>query len=123
MAINKVLLSGRLTRDPEPRRTDGGKTISSFTIAVNENWKNVQGEERKDVSFVECRAWGKQADSCNDNLKKGSLVLIDGKLKLEQWESKQGEKRQALRVMALTVFFLDHKSNYNQGNNKEDWPF
>ena len=104
-SLNKVLLMGNLTRDPELRFTAGGSALTKFGLAVNRKYK--QGEEwKEDVCFVDITVWGKQAETCAEYLSKGKSVFIDGRLNFSSWESKEGQKRNKLDVVANSVQFL-----------------
>ena len=106
-SLNKVLLMGNLTRDPRLRYTTGGVAVGELGLAVNRRWRSAQGEDREETCFVDIEVWSKQAETCNDYLRKGSPVLIEGRLKLDQWEDKQtGQQRSRLRVRADSVQFL-----------------
>jgi single-strand DNA-binding protein len=104
-SFNKVLLMGNLTRDPELRYTASGAAVASFGLAVNRKFK--QGEEWKDeVCFVDITVWAKQGENCAQNLNKGSLVFLEGRLNYQTWEADGGKKRSKLEVVANNVQFL-----------------
>ncbi len=109
-SVNKVLLSGRLTRDPELRYTPSGTAVSSFSVASSRSYKGQDGEWKQTVAFVNIVAWGKQAVLVNEYLKKGSAVFIEGRLNSRSWETEEGQKRSALEVTADRVQFLDRIS-------------
>jgi single-strand DNA-binding protein len=104
--LNRVILAGRLTRDPEVRYTPSGTAVSDLGFAVSDNYKNKQGELVEQVCFVDIVVWGRQAETCGEYLRKGSPALIEGRLQFDQWETQQGEKRSKLRVRAERVQFL-----------------
>ncbi|MFH1449651.1 MAG: single-stranded DNA-binding protein [bacterium] len=108
-SLNRVILMGNLTRDPELRYTQGGAPVSRFSIAVNRVYTTNTGEKKEEVSFLPIVVWGKQAESCNQYLNKGRLVLVDGRLRQHSWESKEGEKRNTIEVIAYRVQFLGAK--------------
>ena len=105
-SLNYVILVGNLTRDPQVRNTPGGAVVADIGMAVNEKYKNKAGEMQEIVTYVDVVAWGRQAEVCQQYLHKGSPVLIEGRLQLDQWESKEGEKRSKLRVRADRIQFL-----------------
>src|ERR1019366_1148509 len=106
-SFNKVILVGNLTRDPELRYTPKGLAIAKLGLAVNRVWKNEAGENKEEVTFVDIDAFGKQAETIGQYLKKGRPILIEGRLRLDQWDDKQtGQKRSRLGVVAETVQFL-----------------
>jgi single-strand DNA-binding protein len=109
--LNKVLLLGNLTRDPELRATPKGASVAQFGLAVNRVYKTEDGETREETTFVDLEAWGRQAEAIARYLSKGSSCLVEGRLKLDTWEDKaSGEKRSRLRVVAEVVQFLDRKT-------------
>ncbi len=106
-SLNKVFLIGNLTRDPEIRYTSGGSPICAVGIATNRKYTTAKGEERDETCFVDIDVWGKQAESCHAYLKKGAPVLIEGRLKFDQWDDREtGRKRSRLTVTAERVQFL-----------------
>jgi single-strand DNA-binding protein len=106
-SVNKVFLSGRLTRDPELRYTPSGTAVTSFAIASSRSYKGQDGEWKQSVAFVNIVTWSKQAVLANEYLKKGSAVFIEGRLNSRSWETEDGQKRSALEVTAERVQFLD----------------
>jgi single-strand DNA-binding protein len=104
--MNRVFLMGNLTRDPEVRYTPSGTAVGDLGLAVNETYKNKAGETVETTVFVDVEVWSRQAETCAEYLYKGSPVLIEGRLKFDQWENQQGEKRSKLRVRADRVQFL-----------------
>lgn len=106
--FNKVFVVGNLTRDPELRRTSTGTSVTAFTIAVNRKTRGSDGAQKEDVSFVEIKAWEKTAEDVCKFLHKGRLVLVEGRLKQERWEAKDGGgPRSKVIVQASHVQFLD----------------
>jgi single-strand DNA-binding protein len=106
-SFNKVILVGNLTRDPELRYTPKGVAIAKFTLAINRTWKSENGESKEEVTFVEVDAFGRQAETVGQYLKKGSPFMVEGRLKLDQWEDKQtGQKRSRLGVVLEGFQFL-----------------
>lgn len=98
-SYNKVTLLGNLTRDPEQRVTPNGVTITKFGMAVNRKWKDGNGEAREKATFVDVDSFGKPAELISQYCSKGDLLLIDGRLELDQWETESGEKRQKLKIV------------------------
>jgi single-strand DNA-binding protein len=106
--LNSVTLIGRLVADPELRYTQKGAPVCDFRIASSQRFKNREsGEWQEDTLFINIVAWRRQAEIANDYLKKGSAVLIEGKLRSRQWETTNGEKRSAIEVVARRIQFLD----------------
>ena len=116
--FNKVILAGNLTRDPELRYTPGGMAIAKFGLAVNRKWKDSQsGEMKEEVTFVDIDAFGKQAETIGNYLKKGRPILVEGRLKLDQWDDKQTQqKRSRLGVVLEAFTFLD-SGNRGEGGD------
>ncbi len=108
--VNKVMLTGRLTRDPELRYTPSGTAVSSFSIASSRSYKGKDGEWKQQVAFVNAVAWTKLAVLVNEYLKKGSAVYVEGRLHSRSWETEDGQRRSALEIVAERVQFLDRIS-------------
>jgi single-strand DNA-binding protein len=105
---NKVLLMGNLTRDPELRYTPKGTAIAEIGLAINRKWKSETGEAKEEVTFVDVAAYGRTAEVIAQYLKKGRPIMIEGRLKFDQWDDKQtGQKRSKLRVVCESFEFLD----------------
>jgi single-strand DNA-binding protein len=115
--MNKVLLMGNLTRDPRAKYTTGGMAVCGIGLAVNRRYTNARGEPQEETCFVDIDVFGKQAESCERYLRKGSPVLVEGRLKLDQWDDKKtGQKRSQLRVTAERVQFLGQpRGEFGQG--------
>lgn len=109
--LNKVMLIGRLTRDPELRHTGGGTAVTEIGVAINREWTTSEGDRKKDTTFVDVVCWAKTAENVHKYLGKGSEVFVEGRLELDQWETQGGEKRQKLRVVADWVQFLGKKKD------------
>src|SRR5215471_154648 len=106
-SFNKVILVGNLTRDPELRYTPKGMAIAKVGLAVNRVWTNEAGEKKEEVTFVDIDIFGRTAENVSQYMRKGSPILIEGRLRLDQWDDKQtGQKRSKLGVVAETVQFL-----------------
>ena len=105
-SMNNVVLAGNLTRKPELQHTEQGTAFAHFGLAINENYKNKAGELVEKVVFVDVNVWGKQAEAAAEYLDKGSPVMLQGRLQLDQWENEKLEKRSALRVRADRLQFL-----------------
>lgn len=109
VALNKVVIAGRLTRKPELRKTPNGIAVTDLLIAINREFVNQNGAKQQEVCFVDVVVWGKQAEFCSQYLDCSSAVLVEGRLQLDVWFAKDGEKRCKLRVAAERVQFLDKK--------------
>ena len=106
-SVNKVMLSGRLTRDPELRYTPSGTAVASFAVASSRSYKGQDGEWKQMVAYVNVVVWGKLAVLVNEYLKKGSAVFVEGRLNSRSWETDDGQKRSVLEVRGDRVQFLD----------------
>ena len=110
-SFNRVILAGNLTRDPELRYTPKGLAISKIGLAVNRTWKNEAGETKEEVTFVDIDAFGRQAETIAQYLKKGRPILVEGRLKLDQWEDKNTHQKQSkLKVILESFSFLDSRA-------------
>ena len=105
-SLNRVLLIGNLTRDPELRYLPSGQAVTSFTVAVNRVYTSGTGEKKEDTSFIRVVVWARRAEVCNEYLRKGSPVFVEGRLQSRSWEAQDGTKRSALEVIANNVQFL-----------------
>ena len=107
-ALNRVQLIGRLGKDPESKYTPTGKKVTHFSLAVSQRWKTA-GETKEYTEWVNIEAWGRLGEVCQEYLKKGSLVYLEGRLRTEKYEDKEGETKYFTKVVALTLQFLDKK--------------
>ena len=108
--LNRVMLMGNLTRDPELRFLPSGSAIVGFGLAINRKWKDQSGEAQEEVTFVDVEGFGKTAEVINQYLKKGRPVYIEGRLKLDQWQDKEGKNRSKLKVVIESFQFIDSKA-------------
>jgi len=114
---NKVILVGNLTRDIEVRYTQSGSAIANTGIAVNKKWKSQSGEQKNEVMFVDITFFGRTAEIANQYLKRGSKVLVDGRLKFDQWVAQDGTKRNKHSVIGESMQMLDNKGDNVDGRN------
>lgn len=105
-SLNKVILVGNLTKDPELRFIPSGQAVANLRMATNRKWKAANGEWKEDVCFVSVVVWGKSAEACGENLTKGSPVLVEGRLQSRNWETEDGQKRSVLEVVSERIQFL-----------------
>lgn len=103
-SFNQIILVGNLTRDPQLRFLPNSTALCEFGLAVNEKYKTKSGEERENVLFVDCVAWGKQGETINQYMRKGSAILVSGKLKLETWEDKNGGGKRSKHTVSVDSF-------------------
>jgi len=108
-SFNRVFLLGNLTRDIELRYTSGNQPVANVGIAVNRRYKTAEGEAREETTFVDCEAWGRTAEVMSQYLSKGRPVFIEGRLKLDQWQDKDGQNRSKLKVVVEGFQFIDSR--------------
>ena len=105
--FSKAIITGNITRDPELRTTPNGASVCSFSVAVNRVYRDSNGEQKEDVSFIDCSAWGKLAEMINQYAKKGSGVLVSGRLDQRSWEDKtDGKKRSRVEIVVEDFNFV-----------------
>lgn len=105
-SLNRVMLIGNLTRDPELRYVPSGQGVTAFTLAVNRTYLANTGEKKEEVSFIRVVVWGKRAEVCHEYLRKGSPVFVEGRLQSRSWDAPDGTKRSTIEVVAQNVQFL-----------------
>ncbi|MCX6788739.1 MAG: single-stranded DNA-binding protein [bacterium] len=103
MNLNKVFLIGRLTNDPQLRSTPGGQSVASFSLATNRNWTTKQGEKQVEVQFHNVVAWGRQAEIISQYMKKGGMVMVEGRLQTRNWQDKQGQNRSTTEIVCESL--------------------
>jgi single-strand DNA-binding protein len=111
MSVNKVILVGRLGRDPETRYTGGGQAVANFSVATDESYKDKNGERQKRTEWHKIVVWGKQAEIAQQYLKKGSLVFIEGRIQSREWQDKEGQKRTSFEIVASNFRMLGGRSD------------
>ena len=99
---------GRLTRDPELRYTPSGRAVCKFGLAINRSYKNQEGNNVEDTLFINVSAWGRQAEHCSQYLKKGRRIAVNGELRSNNWQDREGNKRVTYEITARSVQFLDY---------------
>jgi len=110
-SLNKVMLMGNLTRDPELRHMPSGSAVVAMGLAINRKWKNQHDEMQEEVTFVDCEAFGKQAEVIHQYLAKGKPIYVEGRLRLEQWQDKDGNSRSKMKVVVESFQFIDAKQD------------
>jgi single-strand DNA-binding protein len=108
-ALNRIQLIGRLGKDPESKFTPTGKKVTHFSIAISNRWKSKEGDAKEYTEWVNIEAWGRLGEVSQEYLKKGSLVYLEGRLKTEKYEDKDGSTKFFTKVVALSLQFLDKK--------------
>jgi len=117
--LNRVILIGRLTQDPELRYTGSGVAVTNFTLAVDRPFTNQQGERETD--FIRIVVWRKLAEVCANNLEKGRLVAVEGRIQVRTYENQEGQRRQAFEVVADNVRFLDWPRDRQSAAGEDDF--
>lgn len=120
--FNRVMLMGRLTRDPDLRYTSSGTAVADFNMAINRKFTTNDGEARRETCFVDVTVWRRLAEVASSSLQRGSPVFVEGRLHLDTWKGPGGEKRSKLRVVAENVQFLDGKED-DDGEAPEEFSF
>ena len=118
--FNKVLLMGNLTREPELRATPSGTAVCQFGLAVNRIYNNPNGERQDETTFVDVEAWGRQAETISKYVTKGNPLFIEGRLKLDTWENKEGEKRSKMKVVLENMQLISQRGEgggYSQSDS------
>ena len=117
-SLNKVLLIGNLTRDPDVKMMTNGRPVCNFGLALNRSYKDSEGNKKDETTFVDVECFGPRAEAVGRFFTKGRAIFVEGRLKLDQWESKEGEKRSAIRVVLDNFEFVD--SRQESQNNQSD---
>lgn len=115
MSLNKAMIIGNLGRDPEMRYTPSGQAVTQFTVAVNRNYKDAQGERQEETEWFRIVAWGQQAEFAAEYLRKGAKVYIEGRLQTRQWEGQDGQKRYTTELVANTIQNLERRPRDDAG--------
>jgi single-strand DNA-binding protein len=107
--LNKVLIIGRLGKDPEMRYTPGGSPVTTFSVAAGRQWKDGNGDVREETEWFNVVTWNKLAEICNEHLRKASRVYIEGRLQTRQWQDQEGQTRYRTEVIASDMIMLDSR--------------
>ena len=111
MSVNKVILVGRLGKDPETRYTGAGQAVCNFSLATDESFKDRNGERQKRTEWHKIVVWGKQAEIAQQYLKKGAQIYLEGRIQSREWTDKEGQKRTSYEIVATDFRFLGSKSD------------
>ena len=114
-SYNKVLLMGNLTRDVQIKSTSGGQSVADIAIAVNRKFKTKDGQDREEVTYVDCECWGPRAEVIAKYFSKGKPIFVEGRLKLDSWEDKDGQKRSKMRVVIDDFQFVEGRGGGSGG--------
>ena len=112
--LNKIVIQGRLCSTPELRRTQSGTAVTSFTMAVNRDFKNQSGE--KETDFIDIVAWSNIAEFVSNYFKKGDMAIVSGRLQSRRWEDRDGNKRTAIEIVAENIYFCGPKKSQQEQN-------
>jgi single-strand DNA-binding protein len=127
--LNKVLIIGRLGRDPEMRYTPSGRSVTTFNVGTSRSWNTSEGERRNETEWFNVVAWGNLAEICKQYLTKDRLVYIEGRLQTRHWEDSEGNKRSSVEIVANEMIMLDDRREGNQEHeiepeiDKDEFPF
>lgn len=119
--LNNVIIMGRLTRDPELRRTQGGTAVTSFTMAVDRDFKSQSGE--KETDFIDVVAWRSTAEFVAKYFTKGRMAAVEGRIQVRDWQDKDGNRRKSVEVVADNVYFADSKRDSKPQESRDDQAF
>ena len=114
--LNNIIIMGRLTRDPELRRTGSGVAVASFTLAVDRDYSSKDGGE-KETDFIDCVAWRQTGEFVSSHFEKGRMACVSGRLQIRNWTDKDGNKRRNAEVIADNIYFADSKNTAQNGNS------
>ena len=117
--LNKIIIMGRFTRDPELRRTGSGTAVTSFSLACDRDFKSQSGD--KETDFIEVVAWKNTAEFVSKYFSKGRMAVVEGRLQIRDWTDKAGNKRTTAEVVAENVYFADSKRSESNDNQKENF--
>ena len=117
--LNKIIIMGRMTRDPELRRTGSGTAVTSFSLACDRDFKSQSGD--KETDFIEVVAWKNTAEFVSKYFSKGRMAVVEGRLQIRDWTDKDGGKRRSAEVVADNVYFADSKRSESNDNQKENF--
>ena len=118
-SVNKVFLMGNLTRDVQVKHTANNTAVANLGLAVNRRYRNAGGEMQEETTFVDCEAWGRTAETMGKYLAKGRPVFIEGRLRLNEWEDRDGNRRSKLLVVVDTFTFVDSRSGGGGGGGSQ----
>ena len=113
--LNKIFIMGRLTRDPELRRTNNGTAVARFALAVDRDYKNADGS--KDTDFIDCVAWRNSAEFVSKYFSKGRMAVVEGRLQIRDWKDKDGNNRRSAEVIVENIYFGDSKRDNNAASD------
>jgi single-strand DNA-binding protein len=113
-SVNKVIIIGNLTRNPEIRQTPNGQNVTTFGVATNREWLTKENEKKSSAEFHECVAWARLAEICSTYLKKGQLIYVEGYLKTRSWDSAEGVKKFKMEIVVQDMIILEKRKNTDE---------
>lgn len=116
--LNKVMIIGKLGREPEMRYTPSGRPVTTFSVGANRSWNTAEGEKRTEIEWFNVVAWGNLAEICKQHLSKSRLVYVEGRLQTRYWEDTEGHKHSSVEIVANEMIMLDEKREEN--SSKEE---
>jgi single-strand DNA-binding protein len=122
MNLNRAMIIGNLTRDPELRTTPQGRAVCSFGVATNRIWTDQSGQKQEDVQYHNIVAWGRLAEICSQYLGKGRKVYVEGRLQTREWEAKDGTKKQRTEIVAENMIMLDSRAGGASNGSAQSAP-
>lgn len=128
-SLNKVLIIGRLGRDPEMRFTPSGRPVTTFSVGTSRTWNTADGERKTETEWFNIVAWSALAEICKQYLTKGQLVYIEGRLQTRHWEDSEGNKHNTIEIVANEMIMLDdrregnHNHEIENNDEKDEFPF
>jgi len=120
--LNRVMLMGNLTRDPELRYLPSNMPVVNIGMAINRRWRNQQGEQQEETTFVDCEGFARTAEVINQYMRKGRPLYIEGRLKLDQWQDREGQKRSKMLVVIERFQFIDSRSGESDTGGASSYP-
>lgn len=126
--LNKIMIIGRLGRDPEMRYTPSGRPVTSFTVATSRSWNTSEGERRVETEWFNVVAWGNLAEICKQHLSKGQQVYIEGRLQTRNWDDSEGNKHTSVEIVANEMIMLSERreaeaSSEAESAEEDEFPF
>ncbi|MFA4845763.1 MAG: single-stranded DNA-binding protein [Patescibacteria group bacterium] len=119
-SLNKIMLLGRVGQDPEVRQTGSGKTVASFSLATSEQWKGADGEKHEETTWHKIVAWNRTAEIVGEYVRKGGQIFIEGKLTIQEWEDRDGNKRTTPEVVASQVILLGGRGDGQSSGRRQE---
>mgnify|MGYP003291705950 CR=1 FL=1 len=117
VSLNRVIIAGNLVRDPEMKVSGSNHRFTNLTVAINDSWRNQEGEYAKKVTYLNVITWGNLAENCAKYLSKGAPIMVEGRIEVDNYINKDGQKQYSTKIVANTITFLENKTNKNNNSN------